>query len=106
MTDRDRLIKILQNRTKDPCHLHGLYEWADDIADHLLENGVIVPPWSLWFDKKYCQRCEVEKAAYVDSNRELEFAYCELHDNCRFFDCKMNNRKTIKMWFDLDCEEN
>lgn len=44
MTDRDRLIKILQNRTKDPCHLHGLYEWADDIADHLLENGVIVPP--------------------------------------------------------------
>nr|DAI08166.1 MAG TPA: hypothetical protein [Caudoviricetes sp.] len=44
MTDRDRLIKILQNRTKDPCHLHGLYEWADDIADYLLENGVIVPP--------------------------------------------------------------
>lgn len=44
MTDRDRLVKILQNRTKDPCSLQGLYEWADDIADHLLENGVIVPP--------------------------------------------------------------
>lgn len=44
MTDRDRLIKILQNRTKDPCHLHGLYEWADDIADYLIANGVIVSP--------------------------------------------------------------
>lgn len=44
MTDRDRLIKILQNRTKDPCSLQGLYEWADDIADYLIANGVIVPP--------------------------------------------------------------
>lgn len=43
MTDRDRLIKTLQNRTKDRCHLQGLYEWADDIADYLIANGVIVP---------------------------------------------------------------
>lgn len=60
----------------------------------------------VWFDGKYCQRCEAEKTTYVDSSRELDFAYCELHDNCRFFDCKINNRKTIKMWLDLDCEEN
>lgn len=44
MTDRDRLIEILQNRTKDPCHLNGLYEWADDIADHLIANGIICLP--------------------------------------------------------------
>ena len=44
ISDRDRLIEILQKRTKDPCHLNGLYEWADDIADYLIANGVIVPP--------------------------------------------------------------
>lgn len=64
------------------------------------------PPWTLWFDKKYCQRCAAEKATYVDSDKELDFAYCELHDTCRFFDSKMDNRKIIEMWFDLDCEDN
>lgn len=79
----------------------------DEFVDWLDKNfNYSEPPWSLWFDGKYCQRCEVEKATYVDSGRELEFAYCELHDNCRFFDCEINDRKTIKMWLDLDCEEN
>ena len=63
------------------------------------------PPWTLWFDKKYCQNCAAEKAKYIDSGRELDFAYCELHDNCRFFDSKIDNKKTIEMWLNLNCEE-
>lgn len=57
MTDRDRLIKILQNRTKDPCSLQGLYEWADDIADYLIANGVIVPTCK----QRFCQFISKEK---------------------------------------------
>lgn len=39
MTDRDRLIELIQNAVNG-CARH----WAEIIADHLLANGVIVPP--------------------------------------------------------------
>ena len=55
MTDRDRLVEIFQNRTKDSCHLNGLYEWADDIADYLISNGIIMPP------------CKVGDTVYFDT---------------------------------------
>lgn len=42
---RDRLIELLENcgRSQMPM-VAGLELWADDIADYLLENEVIVPP--------------------------------------------------------------
>ena len=40
---RDRLIEIINNCAKQPIMIEGLELWADDIADYLLENGVIVP---------------------------------------------------------------
>lgn len=45
MTERDRLMKILQNQGRDGgfC-LDGLYENSDIIADYLIENGIIVLP--------------------------------------------------------------
>lgn len=42
MTDRDKLIELLQNRAKGHYCLCGLFEWADDIADYLIANGVTV----------------------------------------------------------------
>ena len=39
MTDRDRLIELIQNSVNG-CARH----WAEIIADYLLANGVIVPP--------------------------------------------------------------
>ena len=39
VTDRDRLIELIQNAVNG-CARH----WAEIIADHLLANGVIVPP--------------------------------------------------------------
>ena len=38
MTDRDRLIELIQNAVNG-CARH----WAEIIADYLLANGVIVP---------------------------------------------------------------
>ena len=39
MTDRDRLIEMIQNSVNG-CARH----WAEIIADYLLANGVLVPP--------------------------------------------------------------
>ena len=39
MNQRDRLIELIQNSVNG-CARH----WAGIIADHLLDNGVIVPP--------------------------------------------------------------
>ena len=44
MTDRERLIELMfKSEYSDfPCHLDNVR--IEDLADHLLENGVIVPP--------------------------------------------------------------
>lgn len=39
MNERERLIELIQ-KSVDGCARN----WAEKIADHLLENGVIVPP--------------------------------------------------------------
>lgn len=58
-------------------------------------------PWINWWNITYCKNCESEKGTLVDSGVEIELAWCELHDKCRFFkdkdkipDCK----EIIKLW--------
>ena len=77
MTDRDRLIEILQNKSKEPICIEGLYEWADDIADYLLANGVIVPP------------CKVGDTVYI-KNRPLIISFLHIENEVYYvvqFDC-------------------
>lgn len=58
-------------------------------------------PWTEWFDKEYCQKCESE---VKDGH---EYGWCELHENCRFFQ-DMNKQPTekqvIKMWLENEFE--
>jgi hypothetical protein len=54
---RDRLIELVMNTPKLPITVGGrtngkTYQTAGNIADHLLENGVIVPPCKVG-DKVY-----------------------------------------------------
>lgn len=49
---RDRLIELLMNTPKLPITMGGrangkTYQTASNIADHLLANGVVVPPVSV-----------------------------------------------------------
>ena len=57
MSDRDRLIELIQNSV-DGCARH----WAEIIADHLIENGVIVLPIKIGdkFYTKYGYSATVE----------------------------------------------
>ena len=86
----------------------------EDFAKWLDENGQFdTAPWSGWFSKKYCDKCESIKCKYADAeeklglspfaryNGEVECAYCELEGRCKFFpdlEDVPDNLETIKMW--------
>lgn len=88
----------------------------DELAEWLDKHGNFdSSPWSDWFAKKYCDNCEsikckykyTEKAlgfspySYSSYGGDIECAYCELENKCRFFpdlDETPDNLTTIKMW--------
>lgn len=41
---RDRFIGAIKDISKKPIMLDGLSEWADDIADELIDHGAVMPP--------------------------------------------------------------
>ena len=74
---RDRLIELIQNSVNG-CARH----WAEIIADHLLKNGVIVPPCNVgdtvyipwhWNNKNGIAFAEVEEIKIYDSNNHYMF---------------------------------
>lgn len=64
MTEKDRLIELIADKW-----LSGIY----DMADHLLANGVIVPP------------CKVGDTVYVDGDT---WSYFPIHYESRFIHSK------------------
>lgn len=67
--------------------------------------------WWKWFDKTYCDKCESE-IIYVDDmygpNTKHKCAYCEVHNECRFFPgCSfvVDNKDAIKLWLEAEVEE-
>ena len=61
-----------------------------------------------WWNDTYCKNCPSEIGKYEDSDREMEFCWCELHDGCRFFpEMKEtpDNEQMIKLWLESKCEE-
>lgn len=64
---RDRLIELIEVLGKSQMPMvDGLELWADDIADYLLTNGVIVPP------------CKVGDTVYVMESEFTGFWECEI----------------------------
>ncbi len=88
----------------------------EELAAWLDENGQFdTSPWSSWFNDTYCSKCEPIKCKYADTekalgftpyifgtyNGDLECAYCELENKCRFFpdlEDTPDNLETIKIW--------
>ena len=75
-------------------------EFVDWLDEHCtLENS----PWIDWFDKTYCKNCEPE----TSFDGEMEFSWCESHNNCRFFQDKNDIpdiKEIIRMWLESECE--
>lgn len=98
------------------------YEWLttlsiEQLAQWLDTNGHYEDsPWMIWFNKRYCSKCESEFIKREDSmsklgfegfegfeflsDKEIECAYCEVHDECRFFPNRKNpcTQEIIEMW--------
>ena len=76
-------------------------EWFDEYCAHDSD------PCINWWNENYCSKCEPEIGHYEDSDREIKFAWCELHDKCRFFSNLTEIPNTVqmtKLW--LESEEN
>ena len=73
--------------------------WLDEYCS--FDNA----PWIKWWDENYCSKCPAEVGKYEDSDREMKFSWCELHDKCRFFtelDATPSSKDIIKMWLESE----
>ena len=74
-------------------------EWFDKNCSH---DG---DPCITWWDNTYCKNCHGVIGHYDDSDREIEFAWCELYGKCRFFqdiDHVPNTLDITKMWLESE----
>lgn len=83
----------------------------DQFAEWLDSNGMWDnSPWSQWFDERYCKQCESVKAIVQNfgSERECEFAWCELEHKCKFFQSlpeEPSPKDVIKLWLEAEAED-
>ncbi len=87
--------------------IEKLSEWLD-------KNGQFdSSPWMNWWNECYCNKCPSETGYITDFGGEYEwqtpceFAWCELHDKCKFFqnmDEVPDNKEIIKMWLESEVE--
>ena len=79
-----------------------------EIVDWLDENGQFDDsPWMTWWDQHYCNNCPAETVYVPDYGREMQFAWCELYDVCKFFrdlDHIPSNEDIIRMWLENNIE--
>ena len=81
-------------------NIDELVDWIDKYIDF-----DTAPYWKFW-DKNYCSKCEPLIASNDEYNK-MEFAYCEVNNNCRYFkDMEEipNRKQTIKMWLESECD--
>lgn len=82
-------------------NIDELAEWFEK---NCLHND---DPCIRWWDETYCQNCE----PIIKSNEmgyKMEYAYCELNGNCRFFKDMAevpNNKQTIKLWLESESKK-
>lgn len=76
----------------------NLDELAVWIRDNWLHDEDLVIDW---WDKNYCQKCELEKITFSNVDHEHECSYCEKYDKCRFFDEQdelPDDLQIVKLW--------
>ena len=79
----------------------------DEFVDWLDENcDPNFAPWWKWWDENYCDKCErIESETTNFFGYKMEYAYCELNSNCRFFKDRKdmpNSKQVIKMWLESE----
>ncbi len=91
----------------------------EDLAVWLDKYGMFdSSPWSEFFNREYCEKCEAVECHYEDAKKigltpfyddTIECAYCEVYGKCKFFhelDNIPDNRAVIKLWLEEAADEN
>ena len=89
-----KVIDKLKSQTVD--------EFIDWLDEYCRFEG---SPWIQWWNENYCSKCPAMIGKYEDSDRELEFSWCELHDKCKFFpdmDEVPDSKQIIRMWLESE----
>lgn len=79
-----------------------LVEWFAQF-DYRHGNAI----WLNWFDENYCQKCEPIMGKYTDSDKEMEFGWCELNHKCKYFqdlDSIPSDEQMVRMWLESEGE--
>ena len=78
----------------------------DELAEWIDKNGDYnESPWINWWNDTYCKRCESEFVYSKHFGRDVECAWCEVNEKCRFFqeiDEVPNCKQIIKMWLESE----
>ncbi len=80
-------------------NIDELVEWLDTYGQH---DGA---PWYEWWNENYCNKCKPEIGHAVDIDRDLEFAWCELHKKCKYLqniNDVPDSKQIIKMWLESE----
>ena len=78
-------------------------EFAEWFDDHCAHDG---DPCVTWWNNTYCANCEPIKGKPEGYHLELDFAWCELYEKCKFFqdmERVPNTKEMTKLW--LESEE-
>lgn len=93
-------MKVIDNFVN--MNIDEFAEWLDEYI--VFDDS----PWLKWWDKNYCHQCEPEIVSDDDYfGGKMEYSWCELNDNCKFFKDMAeipSTKEMIKMWLESECE--
>ena len=104
---RYEMININQYDKIKSMNINELSKWLDKYGQ--FDSS----PWMEWWNETYCSKCTSETGYITDFGGEYEwqtpceFAWCELHDKCRYFEDLEDvpdNKEIIKMWLESEID--
>ena len=80
-------------------------EFAEWFNEHCAHD---TDPCISWWDKNYCNKCEAVIATIEGYHNDVEFAWCELHDKCKYFkdlDKTPDTLQMTKLWLESEVKD-
>lgn len=77
-------------------------EWYDKYCTH--DDDLCIN----WWNNNYCGKCKPEIGRYEDSDRDIEFCWCELYSKCKYFQDLNEVPDTLHMtrlWLESEYED-
>ena len=73
----------------------------EEISEFLDSISIDDDPWTVWFNKRYCENCETIRSYARIPDIYYDSTYCEVNGKCRYFQDKddiPDNKEMIELW--------